>query len=205
MKYYILASLIIFCLVTLRAVKKNLRAEQKERENFWVREAQANLVRKKNIDHLDYISIPNGILSILSSKEEEPFPECCRIVDGLRESKILNLSGITNTDLKFQYGVGNLTLLSQYDENFTLLIRTLQQAAGKCLELQDMDNAKALMEYAVSIGTDITASYVELAKLYLAEGNTEKLDHLLMDAKLLDSSNKAVIVRKLEEVSQSIC
>lgn len=205
MKYYILASLIIFCLVTVRAVKKNMRAEQKEQENFWAREAQANLVRKKNIDHLDYISIPNGVISILSSRSEDPFPEYVRIINNLRESKILNLSGITNTDLKFQYGVGNLTVLSQYDENFTLLIRTIQQAAEKLLEAEETANAKELLEYGVSIGSDITATYTTLATIYLREGHTEKVDRLLMDAKLLDSANKNIIVRKLEEVSQSIC
>lgn len=205
MKYYILASLIIFCLVTLRAVKKNMKAEQKEQENFWAREAEANLVRKQNIDHLDYISIPNGVLSILSTRQQDPFPEYLRIVNSLRESQILNLSGITNTDLKLRYGVGNLTQLSQYDENYTTLIRTLQQAAEALLGLGESNDAKALLEYAVSIGSDITACYVQLAKLYQGENNPDKLDALLTDAKLLDSSNKSIIVRKLEEASQSIC
>ena len=37
------------------------------------------------------------------------------LIEALKEKKILNLSGFTNTDLKLEYGVGNLTDLTDYD------------------------------------------------------------------------------------------
>ena len=39
--------------------------------------------------------------------------------------KLLNLSGISNTDLKLQYGHANLDLLAEYDQNFSNLLRCL--------------------------------------------------------------------------------
>lgn len=203
MKFYVLASLIIFCLVTTRAVKKSEKQAKKENDSFWEREAKANEVRKKPIDHLDYIPVPSKILTIVAEKKEPPFPEYLEILESLCKSKIINLSNFTNTDLKLEYGTANLTVLSEYDQNFSLFIRTLQQAGEACKKAEDFSSAKTLWEYAVSVGSDITGTYLGLAALYESEQTPDKIQELITAAKLLDSANKSVIVRKLEEFLQS--
>ena len=50
----------------------------------------------------------------------------------LEEQKIVNLTEYTNTDLKFKYGVANLTLLTEYDTNYNELI-TLLHSYGSIL------------------------------------------------------------------------
>ena len=52
------------------------------------------------------------------------------LIEALKEKKILNLSGFTNTDLKLEYGVGNLTELTDYDNNYVTLSRSLHLGRG---------------------------------------------------------------------------
>lgn len=217
MKFYILASLILFCLVIKHAIRKNRKIEKEADESFWERESRANEVRKKSIEGLDYIPIPGFVLQLLSQRETAPFPEYLEIVSSLCHSKLLNLAGISNTELKLTYGAANLPVLSEYEENFSLFIRTLDQAASLYYEealtkeaAKDVDAkasleaARSLWEYAVKIGSDITSSYLGLAKIY-AKTEPDKLEELLLSARLLTTSKSDIIVRKLEEFGQSIC
>ena len=66
-----------------------------------------------------------------------------------------------------------------------------------------LDAARSLWEYAVKIGSDITSSYLGLAKIY-AKTEPDKLEDLLLSARLLTTSKSKIIVRKLEEFEQSI-
>ncbi|MFR4338210.1 MAG: hypothetical protein ACLT33_09390 [Lachnospira pectinoschiza] len=43
-------------------------------------------------------------------------------ITGLKDKKILNLP-ISNTELKLSYGAANLTEFTEYDDNFTTLIK----------------------------------------------------------------------------------
>ena len=55
--------------------------------------------------------------------------ECKEILRSLSTQKIVNLTGYTNTDLKLSYGTANITCLTEYDQNYTLLVSTLQKWA----------------------------------------------------------------------------
>ena len=70
----------------------------------------------------------------------------------------MNLIGISNTDLKKSYGPANLELLSIYDQNYSRYIRTLQLMA-ECIYEEYPDKAAAILEYCISIGTDISGTY----------------------------------------------
>ena len=109
--------------------KKASEMEQNSKEDFLRREHEANLTRKKDISNLDYIVIPEEDLPFTETNDEEE----AMLQDNLRKAmskKILNLSGISNTDLKLEYGYANLEALSQYDQNFTNLLRCLDKWAG---------------------------------------------------------------------------
>ena len=127
MKFPFFASFIvmgIFFNISMRRVSR--KVEQKE-EDFWERERSANNVRKKSLDTLEYIHIPYDLLpfetygenGILKSAEEELL--------ALKDEKIVNFTGISNTDLKLEYGTANITLLTQYDQNYTSMVVSLQK------------------------------------------------------------------------------
>ena len=69
------------------------------KEEFIRREHEANLTRKKDISCLDYLVVPGNALPFTTTDNEE---EAC-IQDEVKDilsRKILDLSGITNTELR---------------------------------------------------------------------------------------------------------
>ncbi len=138
-------------------------------------ESEANLTRRQDISNLPYIRIPDdtlpfGRLTPVTADEQA--------VVKLRDQKILNLTGISNTQLKLQYGPANLDALSAYDDNFALLIRSLNNWAVACNEAKMYPEAKAILEYSVNIGSDIRKTYQMLADQYYAELDTDALSLL---------------------------
>lgn len=209
MKFPFLASFIIFILVLGRVIRKGRRNQQSQEKEFWEREKQANSVRRKPLDDLNYIGLSLEKLTLTDIFFKEFFKkhpdiadeaaECRNTLEMLSKEKIVNLTGYTNTDLKLEYGTANLTVLSEYDHNYTLLVRTLQKWADLLWENGYRFEAVSVMEFAVSTRTDISRTYYLLAEHYKEKGETAKTESLIATAETLLSANKNVIVRTLKE------
>ncbi|EKC45682.1 hypothetical protein OBE_16726, partial [human gut metagenome] len=161
--------------------------EKKEQE-FWDREKKANSVRKKPLDGLDYVKIPLEKLPMNALSEDEKAREYKELLTYLSTQPVVNLTGFTNTDLKLEYGTANITPLSQYDQNYTVLVRTLQQWADLLLESGLTDDAETVLAYAVSIGTDVSHTYYALAKIYAGREEYDKIADLILRAEELRSA-----------------
>ena len=111
----------------------------------------------------------------------------------------MNFAGLTNTDLKLAYGTANISILSQYDQNFTLLVQTLQKWARTLHEAGYISEARQVLEYAVSIHSDAGTSYRLLASLYDQNGEQEKVAPLYDAALALTSPSGKTIARTLRE------
>jgi len=202
MKPLVLASIILFCGLIAYENNKHKRSTDKKEKNFWERERAANSVRRKPLDDLEYISIPKESLPMLIMAEHPDVAECHQIILDLSTEKIVNLTGISNTDLKFQYGAPNINLLTEYDQNYTMLARTLQKWAAILYENGYVEETKTILEFAISTRTDISKSYYLLADIYLRDGQPEKIASLIEVAGTLNSAMKDSIVRTLRELSQ---
>ncbi|MGN1187333.1 MAG: hypothetical protein ACI4R6_02465, partial [Lachnospiraceae bacterium] len=119
----IVCTLIIGALILYESKKHKREADRKMAE-FWAREAKSNSVRRQDISQLDYITIPFDSLPFVETDDGE-INACQKELLALKGTKILNLSGISNTDLKLQYGVANLPQLSEYDEACTRMFRII--------------------------------------------------------------------------------
>lgn len=198
--YWKIASLLIFaifCFWVWYESHKTVDKFNKEKEAFWERERLANNVRRKPIDHLDYIRLPENLPYELHP-ENDDVSACVRIIKGLSGEKILNLTGYSNTDLKLEYGTANISLLSMYDQNYTTLVTTLQKWADLLLDLGEEVEAIKLMEFAVSTKCDIGKTYRLLAKHYISEGHPEKVQELIATIDETRSLNKVHIKESLE-------
>lgn len=203
MKFPFLASFIVFTILVTYELAKHRNQEQKAKETFWAREARANQTRRKPLDSLDYIVIPFRELPMELLCDDETVASCLEAIRSLQSEKIVNLTGISNTDLKLKYGAPNITLLMQYDQNYTLLARTLQKWAGALHQAGYMQEARTVLEFAVSTGTDISASYFLLSGIYRSQGCPEKIKDLIARAETLNSAMRPSIVRTLKESCQS--
>ena len=198
---------LIVVFLILRHKIRNAGKEDKQAElDFWARENEANSTRAADISNLDYIKIDLTLLPLkVSITEDNPqgdpeLCECDRLIESLSQKRILNLGGMTNTDIKMEYGPANLEALSSYDENFILLIRTLNTMGTRLNELGMTIEAIAALRYAVSIGSDIKETYVTLAKLYKETGSTRLIADLCDSASSLNSLSKTSILKALDEI-----
>lgn len=203
MRLPFLASFIVFIIWLSYEIKKSRRAIDRQQKTFWEREREANRTRKKPLDTLDYIAVPLHALPMDICNGQPQVDECLDLVRSLAGQKIVNFTGYSNTDLKLMYGAPNITLLSEYDQNYTLLVRTLQKWASLLYEQGYQNEAKTILEYAVSIRTDVSGTYRLLASVYRTEGAPEKIDDLIETAMTLNSSMKDVIVRTLRGSDRS--
>lgn len=203
------ATLIIFCIWLAYEIKKSNRKSEKAEEAFWDKEARANATRAKSLDDLHYIVIPEDVLNILK-EFNNLYPKSVEIPDHrikdvqdayshLSECKIVNFSNISNTDLKLMYGAANLPTLTLYDQNFILMIRTLQTAAEYFREHSENTKAKQLLEFAIASGSDSMNTYKLLSEIYKEENDSSKINYLISSASLLNSITKGPIVSYLQE------
>lgn len=178
---------------------KSSKKETRETEDFWEREKQANFVRKKDISNLSYISIPLTNLPMNATTDTQL--NCYyKTIQSLSTSKILNLSRLSNTDIKMTYGQSNFTLLSAYDENYNTLTVTLNKWGTYLYNHDNLTDAKSVLEYAVTIGCDISNVYITLGNIYSLLNETNQFDKLLKQASNLDTVMKTKITDSLEQI-----
>lgn len=189
-------TLIFIVVVSYKRFKANLK-NQKAEEKFWKRENDANLTRKQDISQLDYVDF-SGVSLPFALFEDSLLKECEEQILRLKDKKILNLTGLSNTDLKLKYGVANLPLLTQYDQNFTLLVRTLNTWGKRLNELSHTQEAICVLAFAASIGSDIKATWSLLAELYAANGDIAQIQNLKQMASSLNSLMKDPILSMLD-------
>ena len=193
------ASFIVFIVWLSYEISKSRREMEKKQDSFWERERRANRTRRKPLDTLAYITIPLSLLPMETCSEEDEVAECLSLIRELSGQTIVNLTGYSNTDLKLMYGAPTLAALSEYDQNYTLLARTLQKWASLLYERGYVPEARSILEFAVSTHTDVSGSYFLLASIYRSLGEWEKIDGLVSAAKSLQPPMSAVIVRTLKE------
>lgn len=180
-------------------VRKSRRIQADEEKRFWDRERLANQTRRKSLDGLDYIKIPLDRLPMHLLEDDEKVSEYHRIIQELSGQPIVNLTGFSNTDLKLEYGTANITALTEYDQNYTFLVSTLQQWADLLYQAGQINAAREILEFAVSTRTDVSRTYDLLADIYIRDGQKDRLPALIDTAEELNSLNREVILRHLKE------
>lgn len=198
MFFPLFASFIIFTAWLAFHMHHRAEVEESHMESFWEKEQRANSTRRKPLDDLNYITIPTETLPMNKFTDNERIADCLSRLQILMDEKIVNLTGISNTDLKLTYGAPNITLLARYDQNYTILARTLQEWGNELYTLNQLDDAVTVLEFAVSTHTDISATYRLLKTIYEEQNEPDKIFNLLETAKTLQSASKDAILHILE-------
>lgn len=193
---------ILFVLIWVGVLQfKLMKSNSKEADSsaaFWERERKANFTRKQPLPVDDYIKVPLDKLPF--SKTDIPEErDIQNQIEILSKEPILNVSNMTNTDIKLTYGSGNFHLISQYDQNFLLLQRLLSQWGVLLYESGKKDDAKTVLEYSISLESDISKTYLTLASIYEEEQDYVSIQDLMDTVKKLNTLMKDSILRHLEE------
>lgn len=187
-------------------IKRNRVNNKETVRDYLKREEEANSVRKKDISNLPYIKVPLDNLPIditlNDEKKQSQIEKYRKQIDYLADKTMLNLIGISNTELKEQYGVANLDKLITYDQNYSRMFSNLQWYAAEIYDEYPAEAAK-IMKYMVDTGTDIIGTY-ELLGNYYANVNDAESFNALFD-KIPDKSSVSgkTIVRKLDDIREA--
>lgn len=202
MLFPVLTILMIFILWMTYKFKSSDRKIKKTTRLFWEKEQQANQTRKKSLDSVNYITIPLDRLPFLVNPSENILA-LQESIKKLADKQIANFSGITNTDLKLEYGAANLDTLTILDQNFTELARTLYQWGKALYEEEYLDEARTVLEFGVACKTDISKHYTLLAEIYKQKNMPEKIQDLVKITESLDTLMKSSILKSLNEIAES--
>lgn len=208
MKLFVFATPLIIALLIALAIKKSDYKKEQDAEEFFEKERKSNFVKKKPLDSLNYVKVPDKFYEYSYSKliKANEHPEAIeKAVDQLmklKDAKMVNFLGKTNTDLKLEYGTGNLEILMEYDQNFTSLITCLEEIGEAALTV-DKAYAKEVLEFSINIGSDISSTYKNLLNIYIEESSEDMLaakkEKLIFMAKALNSPMGPSIVRYIEQ------
>ena len=121
----------------------------------------------------------------------------------LAGKKIVNLTGISNTDLKLTYGAPNLPILTEYDQNFTSLCMNLHELGCEYKLTGHEDEAITTFNVAVNVGTDISGTYTTLAEMYAEKGLYVEIQRLINCADNIRSLTRTSTIKKLQNILDS--
>lgn len=198
--------MLILAWVLKHNIKRNTSQNPQSVKSYLAKEDEANSTRRKDISSLPYITVSLETLpldiTLNDEKKQLQIAEYTKEIFVLSEKKMLNLIGISNTELKATYGPANLEVLTLYDQTYTKYIRTLHLFA-ECIYDEHPDKAAAILEYCLSIGTDISGSYELLGKYYLSHNDTVHFEALYSFIPDTESISGKMITSKLNHLSNS--
>ncbi len=165
--------------LVLLAIRLNyLKAKRQQQEDeFWAKEREAKITPAKDISNLRYITIPIEKFPLNFSTDEKVI-EIENELKELSTHRLLNLTGVTNTELKITYGAPNFETMSKIGDDFDRMCVLLNKYSEALYEADRIDDVISVLEFAVGVGTDVSESYTLLAKCYRAKEMNEKLDML---------------------------
>ncbi len=198
-KFPIFTTFVILSLILMYNIKKNTRLGRKKTEEFWERERRANSTRRMPLDTVEYIKIPIEDFPLETEKDDYIIADCIKQIMELKDEPIANFTGLTNTDLKLQYGAPNINHLSKCDNDFTILARNLNDWASRLHELGHDDDAIILLEFAIKNRSDISSGYYLAASIYMDQEKLNKIAWLKRTADTLNSAMASSIRRTLDE------
>lgn len=205
MKFLLLPSITILILVLNHNIRKNKNKDEKSVKSYLAREDRANSARRKDLSNLPYIEIPLNTLpldiTLNDEKKQLQISNYIKEIRFLSEKQMLNLIGVSNTELKEEYGPANLELLTIYDQNYSRYIRNLHLLA-ECIYEEYPNEAVALWEYCLDIGTDISGTYACLGQHYVNLNKQELFMKLYDYIPSKTSISGKTIIHKLDNMKE---
>ena len=201
MGFPFLTIIIIFIIVLAVLRKRSDNKAAEKEENFWNRELEANSSVRTDIDMdaLPYVKVQMDVFP----KDMAETPGGSEIYNGilsLSEQRIMNLGGKTNTDLKIEYGRNHLDEMQKIGENFENLIILIVSAAEYLISQSRYSEAEKVLEYGMSLHSDISKNYMLLGDCYKALNETRKIRSLKESVASMHLMMEKAIITHLDEL-----
>lgn len=209
MNYPILLVIIIILIVIFRYnLQKSDKSRAKQNEDFWKKEESSLFARAKEIDKDLFINtnLPKSLKKTeleyekLGNKKLYELQERCF---SLSDNFLLNLSHMTNIEIRQTFGAAKLDTVEKYEINYALYIKSLYQFGKDLFDIGLVDDAIKVLEEGINVGTDISNHYILLGKIYYNKNEKSKISMLYDKANLLNSLTKNKILKELSKLLNS--
>ncbi len=198
-----LLGLILVGMVALALRYRHLNKKiENDKEDFYERERRANSTPAKDISNIKYLTIPLDKWPIGQIDD----PDIKAIEDRLKtlsDKDILNLTHKTNTDLKEEYGVPNFDKMQEVGDNFNDLTVAIVDYANELMLHNMYDEAIAVLEYGIVIGTDMSNNYTLLADCYAYKNQPRRIETLRTRAEKYEGIMQSSILKHLDELLEN--
>lgn len=171
----ILTLMFIFVLFLAFRYRSTSRKMTESEDAFYRREIEANSTVRTDIDlnSLDYLTIPMDKFPS-DSKGNMEMSKALDELNALKDKRILNLTKMSNTDLKLEYGRNHLDEMQAIGENYVQLSILIVTIAEILYEAGEYNDAARILEYGIATKTDINKNYMLLADCYNMLGRDRK-------------------------------
>lgn len=202
MNLVIFASFMVFGIWLTIQLKKSHKLNDKAEADFWEEEAMANSVRKKQLEESDFVTFPFDKLPAENSFSPDPVPESLTALVSLSDKKMMNLNGISNTEVKKRFGVANMSILTEYDANYETFVKNIYLLCQHLYDTGRTEEALMLSEETILTGTDSLSHYKLIIQIYREQGNLSGISWLKEKAEDIHSLTRGAILRALSDDSE---
>lgn len=168
--------------------------------SFNEKERRANNTLRQPLDDLPFVTVPLDAIPMPDPAVNERCAALIADIVRLSGKKLVNLTGISNTDLKLTYGAANLPILSEYDQDFTSLCKDLYDLGMEYKNAGHEEEAVSTLNAAIGLGTDISGNYTTLAEIYASKGLYVEIQRLINCAGNIRSLTRQSTINKLQNI-----
>lgn len=161
---------------------KQTKLQKESANEFRKRELEAMTTRKKDISGLPYLTANSSKLPVLPDPSDEEAAVRLAELKAMDGKQLLNLSEISNTDLKLTYGAANFPVLSACDADYMVYTRNLYQLGHQLHATGHDTEALQVLDYALELRTDIGNTYRLLGDIYAARQDDFSLSKIMQQA-----------------------
>ena len=200
---------IIFFILSVY-IRYLIRSSQPADENDHIiaKDMEANFARVKDI---------SGDLFVVPDMSELPFQhnidanEYARlarsqisVLDKSKEQMIRPNKQISNVDLKLKFGLANLELIANYEENFNQYIWALLRWADALAQKDMLIEAVTVLRHSIDFGSESSKPYITLADVYYKMNDFANIENLLREVELHNIQAKDIIMQHLKNLIKTI-
>lgn len=202
--FFIIFVILIF--IFQHHLRKNIKAENKSKDEFWQKEQSSLVVRKKEFTQDDYIVPKIDELSLavppnMEAGDELQLKQLIKRIKDLSSLDMMNFSQLTNTEIRLKFGTANQSIVTNNEYTYNNYLKTLASYAYLMNEYSNKTESIIALEQCISLGSDYSEHFHYLAKLYLEDHSTDKYKQLIDKVNKMTTLNKKGILEKLESLT----
>lgn len=180
--------------------RRHSKKQEEIKARFFEEEEAANSVRKKDIEPELFYTPDLSVLPPLPPDDPH------QIERAAKRTMLRFPQPMTNLELKKNYGLAQMDIIAQYEENFSEYLKALTKW-GVATATENPADALTILETVAALGGEFRDTYKTAADIYAARGDSEKLDALFTRAEenyFRDPSIKRQILDYIETKREAI-